>query len=303
MAVLFLPGSEDPSEWVPALTAALPGTPVYTVEDAFAPEEVEVAIVAPSGGETLWTLPRLRLVQSLWMGVDKVGAVPAGVAIARMVDAGMTTAMPEAALAHVLHLHRLHDVYARQQRAREWRKWPQPLPSGRSVGVLGLGALGARTAAVLAAQGFRVHGWSRTAKRIEGVQSSTDLEAVLAASEIVVNLLPLTEDTRGLLDARRLALLPRGACVVNLARGAHLVEDDLLAALDRGDLRHAILDVFAAEPLPDEHPFWTHPAVTVLPHVAAISTLETCLPVVVENIRRLRAGEPLLYLVDRDLGY
>jgi glyoxylate/hydroxypyruvate reductase A len=303
MAVLFLPGSEDPSEWVPALTAALPGTPVHTVEDAFAPEEVEVAIVAPSGGEALSALPRLRLVQSLWMGVDRMGAVPDGVAIARMVDPGMTTAMPEAALAHVLHLHRLHDVYARQQRAREWRKWPQPLPSRRSVGVLGLGALGARTAAVLAAQGFRVHGWSRTAKQIQGVESSTDLEAVLSLSEIVVNLLPLTEDTRGLLDARRLAAMPRGACLVNLARGAHLVEDDLLAALDRGALRHAILDVFATEPLPDEHPFWTHPGVTVLPHVAAISTLETCLPVVVENIRRLRAGEPLLHLVDRDLGY
>src|SRR4051812_2120619 len=128
-AVLFLPGSEDPSEWVPALTAALPGTPVYTVEDAFAPEEVQIAIVAPSGGDALRGLPRLRLVQSLWMGVDRLGPVPAGVSIARMVDPGMTTAMPEAALAHVLHLHRFHDVYARQQRAREWRQWPQPLPS------------------------------------------------------------------------------------------------------------------------------------------------------------------------------
>jgi glyoxylate/hydroxypyruvate reductase A len=280
---------------------------VYTVGDSFDPNEVEVAIVAAAAGEVLGELPSLRLVQSLWMGVDGLlsepSGLPAGVPIARMVDPGMTRAMPEAALAHVLHLHRAHDVYARQQRAREWRQRPLPAAAKRSVGVLGLGELGARTARVLAQHGFRVHGWSRTPKHIDGVATQTDLEAVLAASEILVNLLPLTAETRGLLDARRLAALPAGACLVNLARGAHVVEADLLAVLDGGHLRHAVLDVFAEEPLPPEHPFWAHPAVTVLPHVAALSTLESCLPVAVENIRRLRAGEPLLHLVDREHSY
>jgi glyoxylate/hydroxypyruvate reductase A len=229
--------------------------------------------------------------------------VPADVPIARMVDPGMTREMPEAALAHVLHLHRAHDVYARQQRAREWRQWPQPAAAKRGVGVLGLGELGAPTARVLAAHGFRVSGWSRTPKRIDGIETHTDLTAVLAASQILVNLLPLTAETRGLLDARRLAALPAGACLVNLARGAHVVETDLLAMLDRGHLRQAILDVFAEEPLPPEHPFWVHPAVTVLPHVAAWSTPESCLPIAVENIRRLRAGEPLLHLIDRERNY
>ncbi|HEY6892093.1 MAG TPA: NAD(P)-dependent oxidoreductase, partial [Solirubrobacter sp.] len=121
--------------------------------------------------------------------------------------------------------------------------------------------------------------------------------------EILVNLLPLTAATRGLLDASRLARLPHGACVVNLARGEHVVDADLLAALDAGRLRHAILDVFGDEPLPPEHPYWTHPAVTVMPHVAAQSTPESCLPVVAENVRRLEAGEPLLHLVDRESGY
>jgi glyoxylate/hydroxypyruvate reductase len=236
MAVLFVPGSEDASEWVPALAAALPGIPVHTVDDAFDPASIEVAIVAPSAGEALRGLPALRLVQSLWMGVDRLlaegSAVPPGVPIARMVDPGMTTQMPEAALTHVLHLHRAHDRYARQQRLGEWRQWPQPPASRRSVGVLGLGELGARTAALLAAHGFRVHGWSRTPRRLEGVETHTELEAVLAASEIVVNLLPLTASTRGLLDARRFARMPSGACLVNLARGAHVVEDDLRAALD-----------------------------------------------------------------------
>ncbi|MDA0162926.1 glyoxylate/hydroxypyruvate reductase A [Solirubrobacter ginsenosidimutans] len=302
MAILFVTGVEDPATWVPALRARLPEARVYTEADAFDRREIEIAVVAAPRAGALRDLPGLRLVQSLWMGVDGLVAdptVPRGVPIARMVDPEMTSQMPEAALAHVLHLHRLHDVYARQQREREWRQWPQPLAGRRGVGVLGLGQLGARTAAVLAAAGFRVHGFSRSPKRIDGVETHT----VLAASEILVNLLPLTAGTRGLLDAPRLAWLPHGACVVNLGRGEHIVDADLLAALDAGRLRHAVLDVFDQEPLPPDHPYWTHPAVTVMPHVAAQSTPESCLPVVAENVRRLAAGEALLHLVDRDSGY
>src|SRR4051812_36084891 len=148
MTVLFVSGAEDPADWVPALRARLPGTPVWTEEDAFDPREVEVAVVASPPAGALRELPALRLVQSLWMGVDDLLAdrtLPPGVPIARMVDPGMTVQMPEAALAHVLHLHRGHDVYGRQQRARTWRQWPQPPAERRSVGVLGLGELGART--------------------------------------------------------------------------------------------------------------------------------------------------------------
>jgi len=304
--ILFLTGAEDPAVWGPALRARLPEARVYTEADTFDRSEIEIAIVAAPRAGALRDLPSLRLVQSLWMGVDGLiadPAVPRDVPIARMVDPEMTSQMPEAALAHVLHLHRLHDVYARQQRDHEWRQRPQPLATRRGVGVLGLGQLGARTAAVLAAAGFRVHGFSRGPKRIEGVQTHTELDATLAASEILVNLLPLTAATRGLLDGARLARLPHGACVVNLARGEQIVDADLLAALDAGRLRHAILDVFDQEPLPADHPYWTHPAVTVMPHVAAQSTPESCLPVVVENLRRMSAGEPLLHLVDRQSGY
>ena len=306
MTILFVTGAEDPAAWVPALRARLPDSRVLTAADAFDPREIEIAVVANPPAGALRDLPGLRLVQSLWMGVEGLVAdptVPPDVAIARMVDPEMTSQMPEAALAHVLFLHRLHDVYGCQQRERTWRPYPQPLAGARRVGVLGLGELGARTATVLAAAGFRVHGWSRTPKRIDGVDADTDLDAVLERSEILVNLLPLTPDTRGLLDAARLALLPHGACLVNLARGPHIVDADLLAALDSGRLRHAILDVFTEEPLPPEHPYWTHPAVTVMPHVAAQSTPESCIPVVVENVRRLAAGEPLLHLVDRTTGY
>jgi glyoxylate/hydroxypyruvate reductase A len=306
MAILFVAGEEDAAAWVPALQERLPGSRVLTEADAFAPGEIEVAIVANPPAGALRGLPALRLVQSLWMGVDGLIAdptVPRDVPIARMVDPEMARQMPEAALAHVLFLHRQHDVYGRQQHERAWRQWPQPPAGGRRVGVLGLGELGARTGGVLAASGFAVHGFSRTPKRLENVEILTDLAAALARSEILVNLLPLTAQTRGLLDAARLARLPDGACLVNLARGPHVVEADLLAALDSGRLRHAILDVFAEEPLPPEHPYWTHPAVSVMPHVAAQSTPESCIPVVVENVHRLAAGEPLLHLVDRAAGY
>jgi glyoxylate/hydroxypyruvate reductase A len=302
MTILFASGAEDPEVWVPALCAALPGERISTeVADRGA---VDVAIVAAPPAGAVRDLPALRLVQSLWMGVDALlGEVPRGVPLARMVDPGMTAEMPEAALASVLYLHRCHDVYARQQAARSWRQWPQRATGDRSVGVLGLGELGARAAGLLGRFGFRVHGWSRSGKGLEGVTVTTALEDVLRASEILVNLLPLTAETRGLLDASRLGLLPRGAGVVNLARGEHVVEADLLAALSSGQVRHAVLDTFAVEPLPSEHPFWAHPRVTVLPHVAAQSTLEGCVPVVAENVRRLRAGEPLLHLVEASRGY
>jgi glyoxylate/hydroxypyruvate reductase A len=304
MTILFASGAEEPEAWVPALRSALPGESVCV--DVVDRGAVEVAVVAAPPAGALRDLPALRFIQSLWMGVDSLlrdPELPRDVPLARMVDPGMTTEMPEAALASVLQLHRGHDVYARQQRARSWRQWPQRAARERCVGVLGLGELGARTARLLAGHGFRVHGWSRSAKRIEGVTVSTSLEDVLRASEILVNLLPLTSETRGVLDARRLGLLPRDAGVVNLARGDHVVEADLLAALESGQVRHAVLDTFSVEPLPPEHPFWTHPRVTVLPHVAAQSTLEACVPVVAENVRRLRAGEPLLHLVDVSRGY
>src|SRR4051794_14235445 len=198
MKVFFVSGAADPAAWVPALRAQLPGVQVYTEQDAFDRREIEAAIVAAPPAGALRDLPALRFVQSLWMGVDGLLAdptLPREVPIARMVDPGMIAEMSEAALAHVLHLHRGHDVYARQQRARTWRQWPQPAAEHRHVGVLGLGRLGARAAGVLAEHGFRVLGWSRTPKRIDGMDTragADGLDATLAASEILVNLLPLT---------------------------------------------------------------------------------------------------------------
>lgn len=295
--------------WMSALARAMPGEALLRVRDAAAPHEIDIAIVANPPRGALAGLPALKLVQSLWAGVETLLAdptLPAGVPLARMVDPAMNEAMAETALWAVLSLHRDGFDYARQQRDGVWRPHAQRAASETPVAVLGLGQMGRAVAQRLARNGYPVLGWSARPAQIDGVQArhgDAALPAVLGAARIVVNLLPLTAATRGLFDAPRLALLPRGAGLVNLARGAHVVEADLLAALDSGHLRHAVLDVFATEPLPAAHPFWTHPRVTVLPHVAAQTDPRSASAVVAANVAALRAGRPVRHLVDRSRAY
>jgi glyoxylate/hydroxypyruvate reductase A len=214
--------------------------------------------------------------------------------------------MVECVLASVMLLHRQFPAYGRQQARAEWRQRAQPLAPQRRIGVLGLGELGSAAARTLAGLGFPVSGWSRTPREVAGVRchsGAEGMERLLEGAEILVNLLPLTPDTAGVLDRRLFGRLPRGAGVVNLARGRHLVEGDLLAALESGQVDHAVLDVFAQEPLPPEHPFWRHPRVTVLPHVAAYSEPSTAARIAAENVARFRAGQAPTALIDPGRGY
>jgi glyoxylate/hydroxypyruvate reductase A len=223
-----------------------------------------------------------------------------------MVDPAMNAAMAETALWAVLGLHRGFFAYARRQREGVWRPHAQRRADEVTVAVLGLGQMGRAAASRIAALGYRVIGWSVSPVRLDGVEcvhGDALLEPTLGRAGIVISLLPLTGATRGLFDARRLALLPRGASLVNLARGAQVVETDLLAALDAGQLRHAVLDVFAHEPLPPEHPFWRHPRVTVLPHVAAMTDPRSAAAIVARNLLAFRRGVMPGPLVDRARGY
>lgn len=300
--ILFASQTEDPSVWLPRLRQALP-------RDRFtdSPEEnIDVALVATPPPGTFEPLKRLKLVQSLWMGVERLLADPAfpkGVPLARLVDPGMVAAMTESVLAHVLDWHRHHYYYRSQQKQRRWHRLNQFLASDRTVGLLGLGELGSDVAHRLEALGFNLVGWSRRPKRLAGVTCLTDLDAVLERSDVVVCLLPLTPHTRGLLNARTLRKIRLGGAVLNVARGGHLVAEDLIAVLDSGHLAHAYLDVFEHEPLPHDHPLWTHPGITVTPHTAALTEPRTAIPKIVENVERLRRGEPPLNLVDLDAGY
>jgi glyoxylate/hydroxypyruvate reductase A len=257
---------------------------------------VRAAVVANPPPGCLQGLPNLGLIQSLWAGVDRLLAdatLPPEVPLARMVDPAMSAAMAETALWAVLSLQRDFFDYARQQRDGHWQPHPQRRADELRVLVLGQGEMGGAVMQRLRAQGHGVSGWRR----------GEPLAPLLPVHEIVVNLLPLTPATRGLLDAAFFAALPRGAALVNLARGAHVVEAELLAALDSGQLRHAVLDVFGTEPLPAEHPFWRHPRVTVLPHVAAATDARSAAAVAARNLQALADGAPLAHRVDRGRGY
>jgi glyoxylate/hydroxypyruvate reductase len=309
---ILLAGRWDEGErdaWHQALAAALPEA-VWSLDTPGAhAAEIEVAVVANPAPGGLAGLPRLRLIQSLWAGVDKLLAdptLPAGVPLARMVDPAMNAAMAETALWATLMLHRGFHHYAQAQREGRWALHPQRRADEVNVAVLGLGQMGRAVAARLQAIGYPLTGWRlhpAPDAPIHAVAGRQALPGLLAHSEIVINLLPLTDATRGLLNAAFFAALPRGAALVNLARGAQVVDADLLAALDSGQLGHAVLDVFHTEPLPAGHRFWTHPSVTLLPHAAAMTDARSAAAVVVRNVRALRDGQPPAHRVDRRRGY
>jgi glyoxylate/hydroxypyruvate reductase A len=289
--------ADDQAQWLALLRAALPGETIVERRPPADDEGIDIAIVANPRPGALLGLPRLRLIQSLWAGVERLLAdpgIPVDVPLARMVDPAMNEAMAETALWAVLALQRDFFDYAVQQHARRWLQHPQRRADEISVVVLGLGQMGRAVMARLEANGYRVSGWSTR---------SGALEPVLAAADIVVNLLPLTSTTRGLFDARCFAQMRRGASFVNLARGAHVVDADLLAAIDGGQLHRAVLDVFQTEPLPPEHAFWSHPRISVLPHTAAQTDPRSAAEIAARNVRALRAGQPLAALVDRSKGY
>jgi glyoxylate/hydroxypyruvate reductase A len=289
--------ADEQAQWLALLRAALPGESIVIDRVPGDAETIDVAFVANARPGALLGLPKLRLIQSLWAGVERLLAdpdIPVQVPLARMVDPAMNEAMAQTALWAVLGLQRDFFDYAAQQRERRWLQHPQRRADEVAVAVLGAGQMGRAVSAGLEAQGFRVSGWSTR---------SGALEPLLAAADIVVNLLPLTPATRGLFDASRFAQMRRGASFVNLARGAHVVDADLLAALDAQQLHRAVLDVFHTEPLPAGHPFWSHPQVTVLPHTAAQTDPRSAAEIAARNVRALRAGQPIAALVDRSKGY
>lgn len=259
--------------------------------------------------ELLASQDRLEAIFTVTAGVDTLldlPNLPAGVPIVRLEDAGMADQMVEYALYAALHRFRSFDEYRGAQAERIW----QPLKLRRradfNVGILGLGALGSRVARVLADFGFRVSAWSRTAKQVDGLTcryGPAGLTEVLSGSAVLIVLLPLTADTRGILNRQTLALLPEGAALVNLARGPLIVDDDLLALLDAGRIGRAFLDVFATEPLPPEHRFWTHPRVSITPHIAAITPRLEAIEQIADKIRRLEEGLPISGIVQPGRGY
>jgi len=271
------------------------------------PGDVDYIIYAPNSDVQDFTaFPRLKAVLSLWAGVEGiVGNTTLRVPLTRMVDAGLSDGMLEWVTGHVLRHHLGIDAHIHGQDGI-WRPDVPPLARDRTVAVLGLGALGATCATALAALNFNVTGWSRSPKKLAGAQTyhgPNGLETCLATAQIAVLLLPDTPATENTLNARTLALMPRGAVILNPGRGPLIDDSALLAALDTGQIGHATLDTFRVEPLPEAHPFWAHPRVTVTPHIASETRPQTASESIARNIARAEAGQPLHHLVDRALGY
>ncbi|WP_410217483.1 NAD(P)-dependent oxidoreductase [Paracoccus sp. (in: a-proteobacteria)] len=290
------------AEWAPALTAAIPEMTLQRDGD---PANFEAIIYAPGGDVIDFTPYRnVRLVQSLWAGVERIVTnTTLTQPLARMVDPGLAQGMAEYCTGWVMRAHLGMDIYAQDG---VWRRDRiPPLACERPVTILGLGELGRATAAMLNGIGFPVTGISASGRPVPGVDSRplADLDKILEGTQILVCLLPDTPETRGLLDARRLALLEQGAWIINPGRGTLIDDAALLAGLDRGAPAHAVLDVFRTEPLPPDHAFWAHRGVTVTPHIAADTRPATAAPVVAANLRRVMAGQAPLYPVDREKGY
>ncbi len=270
-------------------------------------DTVDYIVYAPNSDvQDFAPFTRAKAVLNLWAGVEAIVGNPTlHLPLARMVDTGLTQGMAEWVTGHALRHHLGMDAHITAT-SGTWAPTTPPLAWDRPVTVLGLGELGTACAQMMAGVGFAVTGWSRTQKRIEGItclSGDEGLQEALASAQIVVLLLPDTPATENTLNAETLALLPQGAVIINPGRGPLIDDDALLAALDSGHIGHATLDVFRVEPLPQDHPYWHHPRVTVTPHIAAATRAEYSSKTIAENIRRGEAGEPFLHLVDRKLGY
>lgn len=309
MAILFKIGAGDPTLWKREITARVPGQEFRNWPEVGDPEDIEFVLLFRAEPGMFTRFQNLKAILCTGAGVDGILAdpeLPRDVPLARIVDPWMTTMMAQWVVHAVLRIDRQMDRYAEQQRRGEWRELEQWRPQAPRVGILGYGEIGGFTGRALAGLGFDVAGWTRMPRdlgRIQSFSGQHGLEPFLRRTDFLVCLLPLTDATRGILNAHTLAMLPAGASVINAGRGGHIVTDDLVAALDAGHLSAAFLDVTDPEPLPQGHPLWRHPKVTITPHVAGITNPVTAAEQVAENIRRALGREPLLNRVDLGGGY
>ena len=308
MSILYRSDAPRAAAWASHLAEHAPDLDFRVWPDAGDLDEIEYLIAWQAPAEFIDRLPRLKVFFSSGAGVDHVdfSAVPAHIPIVRMVEPGIIDGMVEYVSLAVLNLHRDFFDYVAAKATRTWDPLEVPPASARTIGVMGMGSLGSAVLERLATYGFRLRGWNRSLRQLDGVESFAgpdQLQPFLEGCDILICLLPLTPATRGILNRKLFSALPAGASLINVGRGPHLVDADLLEALDSGQLSRAILDVTEPEPLPAEHPFWTHPRVFLTPHVASMTQPESAAPILLDNLRRHQRGEPLSNVIDRSRGY
>ncbi len=309
MALMIIAKDTKVTSWVKHLSRLDPGIDIRIWPDTGAVDEIEFALSWHHPPGEFKKYRNLKCIASLGAGVDHILAdpdLPPGVPITRVVEHSMAQSMSEYVVLGVLNHCRQFETYRVDQSQKKWQPRIPLLAADMRIGIMGLGQLGKDAAQKLNSLGFPVSGWSQTPKKIEGVDCLAGAQALndfLSQTRILICMLPLTPQTRGILNHEIFDKLPTGAYMINVARGAHLVEEDLLAALDAGRLSGACLDVFAVEPLPSEHPFWNHPKITLTPHISSLTFPKAVAPQIIENYRRSQTGKSLLNVVDPKHGY
>jgi phosphoglycerate dehydrogenase-like enzyme len=309
MALLIIAPDIKVTSWLKHLNALATGIEIRVWPEVGDAGEIEFALCwNPPPGE-LTKYKNLKCIASLGAGVDHLMRdpdLPVGVPVTRVVEHSMAQSMSEYVVLSALNYCRQFDAYRSDQDQRRWHPRKPRLAEDTHIGILGLGQLGADAAKKLGSLGFTVSGWSRTPKNIDGVQcfaGKAGWANFLSRSQILICLLPLTPSTKGILNRKTFDQLPQDAYVINVARGQHLVESDLIEALDSGQLAGACLDVFDIEPLPAGHPFWSHPKIKITPHISSITFPRAVAPQIIENYHRAKADRPLLNVVDLKRGY
>lgn len=309
MALIFHSSIKRDDWWRAEMAKHVPDLEMRFYPDVGNPDDIEFALCFNMPHGELAKFKNLKGIFSLGAGVDHFFTdpdFPKQVPLARVVDDELSARMTEYVVQHVLNHHRSQLVYDQQQREKVWEIHHPPSATNRHVGILGLGSLGSHAAKTLNLLGFKVSGWSRSEKSLDNVKAyfgEDQLPAFLENCEILICLLPLTDQTQDILNKDLFSKLPEGASLINPGRGPHLVEDDLIEALDNGHLSSATLDVFRVEPLSEDSPLWEHPKIRITPHVASIATPERVATLVGQNVVRARNGEPLLNQVDVTKGY
>jgi glyoxylate/hydroxypyruvate reductase len=308
MTVLYKANMVRGEEWARFFAQRAPDVPFRLWPDIGDPADVRYLVAWVPPDDIATTFPNVELVFSVGAGVDQFDAskIPPHIPLVRMLEPGIAETMVEYVTMAVLALHRDLLDFIAQQKEQVWREIRITPARRRRVGVMGLGRLGQAVLERLKTFDFPLLGWNRSPREIEGVTCYAGADALpdfLAQADILVCLLPLTDETRGILNADMFARLPRGASLVNVGRGSHLVETDFLAALDSGALSGAVLDVTEPEPLPAGHPFWSHPRILLTPHNASMTSPDTAVDFVLDVIERHRRGEDLPGRVDRSRGY
>jgi len=309
MAIVIIRQDNKIDSWKKALKAKAPDISIYSYLEEHPKEEITLAWVWKQPVGSLKQYPNLKCIASLGAGVDfifKDQSVPENIPITRVVDPVLASDMSEFVLALILSFFKNLNNYRTDQMNKVWYPQEYKRISDVTVGIMGMGALGEKLAEDLIKNRFKVIGWATSPKIIPGVKVYTgdkEKNTFLSRSNILVCLLPLTRETTGILNSKLFKELPKQSYVINVARGGHLVDEDLLEYINNGHLAGAGLDVFHEEPLSVEHPFWTHPKIHITPHIASVSDIESVIPQLLENYGRLKEGLPLNNIVNREKGY